>query len=100
MRIPPFLLDQWLNEHQFSNHPPEFDFASSTGPHWTLRELFDLIGPEEHELLLDTELVYSAAVGNEKLRQAIAEMQGVSAEQVQVVTGASEALLILFCLAS
>jgi aspartate/methionine/tyrosine aminotransferase len=34
------------------------------------------------------------------LRQAIAEMQGVPAEAVQVVTGASEALLILFWLAA
>ncbi len=97
MQIPPFLLDQWLNHYHFSSRPPEFDFASSTGPHWTLRELLGLIEADDRELLLETELVYSAASGSEKLRRAISEMQGVSPEQVQVVTGASEALLIIFC---
>jgi aspartate/methionine/tyrosine aminotransferase len=100
MKIPPFLLDRWLNQYHFADTPPEFDFASSTGPHWTLGELFGLIGTDEQSLLLETELVYSSASGNEDLRQAIGEMQGVSAEQVQVLTGASEALLILFCTAA
>jgi aspartate/methionine/tyrosine aminotransferase len=100
MKIPPFLLDRWLNQYHFADTPPEFDFASSTGPHWTLHELFGLIGTDEQTLLLDTELVYSSAEGSEKLRQAIGEMQGASAEQVQVLTGASEALLILFCTAA
>jgi aspartate/methionine/tyrosine aminotransferase len=51
-------------------------------------------------LLLETDLVYSAASGSERLRQGIADLQGVSASQVQIVTGASEALLILFTLAA
>lgn len=100
MKIPPFLLDQWLNQYHFASTPPEFDFASSTGPHWTAREIFELATEDERNLLLDSELVYSNAAGSEKLRRAIAEMQGVSHEQVQVVTGASEALLILFFLAA
>lgn len=100
MKISPFLLDRWLNQYHFAGDPPEFDFASSTGPHWTLRELFGLIDADEQALLLETELVYSSTVGGEKLRQAIGEMQGVSDSQVQVLTGASEALLILFCLAA
>lgn len=100
MQIPEFLLDQWLNEYHFSPKPPEFDLASSTGPHWTLGELLLLVSGEEREKLLETELVYSAATGSERLRQAIADMQGVEASQVQIVTGASEALLILFVLAA
>ncbi|HYY57649.1 MAG TPA: aminotransferase class I/II-fold pyridoxal phosphate-dependent enzyme [Pyrinomonadaceae bacterium] len=100
MQIPPFLLDQWLNRYHFAATPPEFDFASSTGPHWTLGELLGLMDADEQALLNETELVYSSATGSEKLRQAIGEMQGTSAEQVQIVTGASEALLILFCLAA
>lgn len=100
MKIPPFLLDQWLNQYHFAATPPEFDFASSTGPHWTLREILGLIDAEEQALLQETKLVYSSAQGNAHLRQAIGEMQGASAEQVQVVTGASEALLILFCMAA
>src|SRR5213078_2048271 len=70
------------------------------GPHWTLGGILNLLSSEERSLLLETELVYSAAAGSEKLRQAVAEMQGVSPSQVQIVTGASEALLILFVLAA
>jgi aspartate/methionine/tyrosine aminotransferase len=100
MKIPTFALDQWLNHYHFGTKPPEFDFASSTGPHWTLREVFALMSAEERDLLLETELVYSNATGSEQLRQAIAEMQGVRADQIQIVTGASEALLIVFFLAA
>lgn len=100
MRIPEFALDQWLNHYHFSANRPEFDFASSTGPHWTLQELLALIKGDERERLLETELVYSATTGFEELRHAIAESQQVNAEQIQIVTGASEALLILFFLAA
>ncbi|MDQ2857008.1 MAG: pyridoxal phosphate-dependent aminotransferase, partial [Acidobacteriota bacterium] len=95
-----FLLDQWLNEYHFGPKPPEFDLASSTGPHWTLGDVLGLLSAEEHAALLGTELVYSSACGNEELRRAIGELQGVTAEQVQIVTGASEALTILFLLAA
>lgn len=100
MQIPEFMLDQWLNEYHFSAQPPEFDLASSTGPHWTLGHILGLLSEEERTQLLQTDLVYSAASGSEKLRQSIAELQGVTADQVQVVTGASEALLILFIIAA
>src|SRR6185295_7482745 len=96
MQIPEFMLDQWLNEYHFSPQPPQFDLASSTGPHWTLGDLLGLLGEADRTQLFETELVYSAASGSERLRQSVAEMQGVSAKQVQIVTGASEALLILF----
>jgi aspartate/methionine/tyrosine aminotransferase len=44
--------------------------------------------------------VYSRAAGADGLREAIAEMQSVSAECVQIVTGASEALVVLMWLAA
>lgn len=100
MRIPPFLLDEWLNLYHFSPKPPEFDFASSTGPHWTARQLLALLDADERETLFETELVYSSATGSERLRREIALAQGVTAEDVRVTTGASEALLILFLLAA
>lgn len=100
MQIPEFLLDSWLNEYQFSPQPPEFDLASSTGPHWTLAEMIALLGDEERTALFETELVYSSAAGNENLRRAIAEQSGATADQVQIVTGVSEALLILFLMAA
>jgi len=43
---------------------------------------------------------YTSAAGTLALRTAIAALEGVGADDVQVVTGASEALLILFFLAA
>ena len=45
-------------------------------------------------------LVYSRPAGADSLREAIAEMQGVAVESVQIVTGASEALVALMWLAA
>jgi aspartate/methionine/tyrosine aminotransferase len=100
MQVPPFLLDEWLNEYHFRSDPPEFDLASSTGPRWTVRDLLDWMTPEEKQLLEEEQAVYSPATGSPMLRQAIADLQGVTAPDVQIVTGASEALLILFYLAA
>lgn len=100
MQIPPFLLDQWLNEYHFAAPAPEFDLASSTGPKWTVKEILGLLDADERERLLETELVYTNAAGGERLRAAVGEMQGARAEEVQVTTGAAEALLSLFFIAS
>ena len=52
------------------------------------------------ESLLDTPLFYTSPRGAPELREAIAEMQGVDPEHVQIVTGSSEALLALFYFAA
>ncbi|MEW6209020.1 MAG: aminotransferase class I/II-fold pyridoxal phosphate-dependent enzyme [Acidobacteriota bacterium] len=96
MQFEPFLLEHWLNRFHFADPPIEFDIASSTGPQWTLREVMNLMDEDERQRLFDTRLVYTDGPGSRQLREAIAEMQGVSAEDVLVVTGASEALLLLF----
>jgi aspartate/methionine/tyrosine aminotransferase len=100
MNLPPFLLDRWIEQKHSANPPIEFDLASSTGPVWTLRELLALSGENEVEGLLDTRLSYTSAAGPPDLRAAIAALEGVDAGDVQVVTGAAEALLILFFLAA
>jgi aspartate/methionine/tyrosine aminotransferase len=100
MHFSPFLLDDWLNSHQHSEPPIEFDLASSTGLYWTLRELLGLGEKNTLEELLDTRLAYARAAGSRDLLSAIAEMEGVDAEQVQVTTGAAEALLLLFTVAA
>lgn len=100
MKIPDFLLDRWLGQYKFADSPPAFDLASSTGPHWTARELLALLGADEREQFFETELVYSHTSGGGRLRAAVGEMQGVGAEEVLVVTGAAEALLIVFFLAA
>jgi aspartate/methionine/tyrosine aminotransferase len=97
MQLKPFLLDMWLDAYE---HGIEFNLAASTGPSWTFNEILSLAKDEERESFLNHKLVYSRPAGAPGLRSAIAEMHGVDADAVQVVTGASEALLILMWLAA
>jgi aspartate/methionine/tyrosine aminotransferase len=97
MQLKPFRLDMWLDMFE---HEIDFNLAASEGPRWTLNEILSLVGEEERHRFLNHNLVYSRPAGAEGLRAAIAEMQGVNVDSVQVVTGASEALLILMWLAA
>src|SRR5438105_9278999 len=97
MQLKPFLLDMWLDTYE---HDIEFNLAASTGPGWTVNELLDLAQEEERDRFLNHKVVYSRPAGAHGLRAAIAEMQGVSVDCVQIVTGASEALLVLMWLAA
>jgi aspartate/methionine/tyrosine aminotransferase len=97
MQLKPFLLDLWLDNYE---HGIEFNLAASTGPSWTLNEILSLGNDEERERFLNQKVVYGRPAGADGLRTAIAEMYGVDADAVQVVTGASEALLILMWLAA
>jgi aspartate/methionine/tyrosine aminotransferase len=97
MRLKPFLLDMWLATYE---HDIEFNLAASEGPRWTLNEILSLASEEERQRFLNHNLVYGRPAGADGLRAAIAEMQDVNVETVQVVTGASEALLVLFWLAA
>ncbi len=97
MQLKPFLLDAWLDQYE---HNIDFDLAASTGPVWTVNEILALADEQTRHRFLNHNLVYSRPAGADSLRQAIAEMQGVPAEAVQVVTGASEALVALMWLAA
>ena len=97
MRLKPFLLDVWLDTYE---HDIEFNLAASTGPAWTANQLLDLGGDEPRQRYLNHKVVYGHPAGADRLREAIAEMQGVPVECVQVVTGASEALVVLSWLAA
>jgi aspartate/methionine/tyrosine aminotransferase len=92
MKLEPFALEQWLELH------PEvkYNLALSTGPTWKLQELLDLMTDEEKQTLLQGKVAYCPSRGNASLRHAIAEWYGVDQDEVQIVTGASEALLSLF----
>lgn len=100
MELPPFLLDRWIEQKHAPDSAIEYDLASSTGPVWTLRELLALSDGNALETLLDTSISYTSATGTPALREGIAVLEGVDPDTVQVVTGASEALLILFFLAA
>lgn len=96
MQLPPFLLDEWLIKYGHA----EYNLAASTGPHLTFRDLRSWMDEAAQNRLLDTELVYTDPAGEVPLREAIADMQDVHADDIQIVTGASEALHILFFMAA
>jgi aspartate/methionine/tyrosine aminotransferase len=97
MQLKPFSLDMWLNTYE---HDVEFNLAASTGPPWKMSDLLDLAGDTERQRFLDHWVTYGHGAGNDGLRVAIAEMHAVEPEAVQIVTGASEALVILSWLAA
>src|SRR5689334_2575045 len=97
MQLKPFLLDAWLDQYE---HDIEFNLAASTGPAWTVNDILTLGGEETRRRFLGHNLVYGRPAGADRLREAIAEMQSVPVEAVQIVTGASEALLVLMWLAA
>ena len=97
MQLKPFLLDMWLDRYE---HDIEFNLGGSEGPAWRMNELLSLATDEQRERFLNHKVTYSRPAGAERLRSAIAEMYSVDIESVQVVTGASEALLILMWLAT
>ena len=97
MQLKPFLLDAWLDQYE---HDIEFNLAASTGPTWTVNDILALAGDETRHRFLNHNLVYSRVAGADSLREAIAEMQHVAVEAVQIVTGAAEALLALMWMAA
>ncbi len=97
MQLKPFALETWLDTYE---HTIEFNLAASTGPPWNVSQLLDLAGDGARERFLDHSVTYGHPAGSDGLRAAIAEMQGVQPEDVQIVTGASEALVVLTWLAA
>ena len=95
MRLKPFLLDTWLDQYE---HNIEFNLGASTGPTWTVNEILALADDETRHRFLNHKLVYSRPAGADSLREAIAEMQDVPVESVQVMTGSSEALVAMMWL--
>ena len=97
MRLKPFLLDTWLDQNE---HRIEFNLGASTGPTWTVNDILALADDETLHRFLNHKLVYGRPAGADSLREAIAEMQGVPVESVQVMTGSSEALVAMMWLAN
>ena len=97
MQLKPFLLDAWLDQFE---HDIEFNLAASTGPVWTVNDILALADDETRHRFLNHNLVYGRPAGADGLREAVAEMQDVPVETVQIVTGASEALVALMWLAA
>jgi len=97
MQLKPFLLDAWLDQYE---HDIEFNLAASTGPTWIVNDILALADDETRHRFLNHKLVYSHPSGADSLREAIAEMQQVPVETVQIMTGAAEAIVALMWLAA
>ena len=92
MQLKPFLLDTWLDQYE---HGIEFNLGASTGPTWTVNDILALADDKARVRFLNHDVVYSRVSGADGLREAIAEMQQVPVDVVQIVTGAAEALLVV-----
>jgi aspartate/methionine/tyrosine aminotransferase len=65
-----------------------------------VNDILALADDETRHRFLHHDLVYGRVAGAHSLREAIAEMQNVPLETVQVLTGAAEALLVVMWLAA
>jgi aspartate/methionine/tyrosine aminotransferase len=94
LHIPPFNLERWFAEFEFvegmRNIAASGPFAVKTG------ELLALEGEATRELYLNLGLDYIENPGSESLRRAVANLyKMLNASDVRIMTGASEALLLL-----
>jgi len=96
MRFERFLLDEWIERKFTSGWQITHDFSSSAGPSWTVGELLQVAGGHAIEELSRIPVIYPSAAGSVELRTAIADVEGVSPEDVQIVTGAQEGLAAIF----
>jgi aspartate/methionine/tyrosine aminotransferase len=94
VKLERFLLDEWLDAAV--DPPPRWNLGSVAGPPWTMSELLELGTADERASFTSTRLSYSKAAGLDELRVAVAERHAVSPDEVLIVTGASEALLLVF----
>ena len=97
MNLPPFVLDQWLRDHDSPSI--RYNLGGSTGPSWNLQDVLALETDSEKRLF-GAQIKYTASAGNQSLREVIARMHGVEPEHIVVVAGCSEALLHVFFLAA
>lgn len=93
MKLVPFVLEEWLAKYRDS---VPHHLGMSTGPKWTLAEIKALMTDAELAAFESTPLTYCASNGGEGLRTALASMYGADPEEILVLNGGAEALLVLF----
>jgi aspartate/methionine/tyrosine aminotransferase len=97
MRLAPFELEDWLAKYRAS---VRHHLGMSTGPKWTLQELYALMTGLEREAFERSALTYCPSSGGEPLRAALAAMYGADAGEILVFNGGAEALFALFFVAA
>jgi aspartate/methionine/tyrosine aminotransferase len=89
----PFELERWYVEYEFD---VKNNISASCATPCTTRELLDLAGAQAAEDYLNLGLDYIPNPGTPKLREAIAGWYDkIGSGEVQVTTGASEAIVLL-----
>lgn len=85
MRIAPFMVEQWMNDHETT---ATWNTAETCVDSLRLEELLDLSGEGDQVLrrLLETRLGYGDIVGSPRLRAAIAALYGERITAAHVVT--------------
>ena len=85
MRIAPFMVEQWMNDHETT---ATWNTAETCVDSLRLEELLDLSGEGDEVLrrLLETRLGYGDIVGSPRLRAAIAALYGERITAAHVVT--------------
>jgi aspartate/methionine/tyrosine aminotransferase len=100
MKLPHFLLGNWLSAYDCANPPIRYNLAGSTGPRWKFGDLLALGGAALRDDVDKLAVSYAPSDGAQKLRQQIARVHGVDPAWVVVTTGASEAISALMCVTS
>jgi aspartate/methionine/tyrosine aminotransferase len=92
--LPEQLLERWFAEFEFL---PGMRVLAASGPDAvTTRELLELEGAETTAHYLELGLDYVENPGNERLRQAVADLYTtLEARDIRITTGATEALFLL-----
>lgn len=91
--LPPFELERWFVEYEFN---VRLNLAASCAAPTSNAELLALAGDEDRRRYAELNLDYIENPGGERLRTAIADWYaGLTADDIQVTTGASEAIFLL-----
>jgi aspartate/methionine/tyrosine aminotransferase len=93
-QLPPFRLERWFAEFEFV---PGMRNLAASGPYAVKTgELLELEGAEATARYLNLDLDYIENAGSESLRQKVADLYStLSASDVRIKSGASEALFLL-----
>jgi aspartate/methionine/tyrosine aminotransferase len=86
-------IERWFS---VNGRPAPFDLARSGAPALTVGDLLARASPADITEYLGMPLDYGPGTGSERLRHAVAQAVGATAEEVIITHGAIEALLLAF----
>jgi aspartate/methionine/tyrosine aminotransferase len=93
MRIEPFLLERWFAKYEFV---VKHNLCASCASTTTTADLMRMAGGAKAEEYLTLDLDYTQNPGHPQLREEISKLyQSMTAKNIQVTTGASEAIFLL-----